>query len=110
MRQADSILHFVYVQVFFGEREAGFEVSEVRPVDEVAHISPRAIMFVHGELDTAIPAANSRRLYAAAGEPKELYILPNAGHGGVIVIEPDDFERRVVAFLEAHLRSSDSQR
>jgi fermentation-respiration switch protein FrsA (DUF1100 family) len=95
---------FALLVVWFGEREAGVRLRQVRPIDDVAQIAPRAIMFVHGELDTAVPPQNSLRLYQAAGEPKALYLVPNAGHGGFMAAGPAEFERRVAGFLETHLR------
>jgi fermentation-respiration switch protein FrsA (DUF1100 family) len=58
---------------------------------------------IHGELDGLILAENSRRLYAAAREPMELYILPNAGHGGFLQAAPEEYPRRILAFLEKYL-------
>jgi predicted alpha/beta-fold hydrolase len=42
-------------------------------------------------------------LYQAAGEPKELWILPHGGHGGYLQAEPEEFERRVVSFFDTAL-------
>ncbi len=71
---------FAPLVVFFAQWEAGMDVTQVRPVDEVASISPRPLLLVHGEQDETIPVANGYQLYAAAQEPKELYIIPDAGH------------------------------
>ena len=90
--------------VWFGERETGQDISQVRPIDDVARISPRAILIVQGGQDPAVPLENGERLYAAAGEPKELYVVPNAGHGGFMHVDPQTFEDRVEGFLERYLR------
>jgi fermentation-respiration switch protein FrsA (DUF1100 family) len=89
---------------WFGEREAGLRIRQVRPVDDVVQIAPRALLFIHGERDPVIDVSNSLRLYEAAREPKELYLIPNAGHGGLLAADPAEFERRVVGFLDTHLR------
>ena len=94
---------FAPLIVFFGERESGVKISSVRPLDVVGQISPRALMFIHGELDDLILVENSRRLYAAAREPKELYLLPNAGHSGFLQAAPEEYPRRILAFLEKYL-------
>ena len=95
---------FAPLVTWFGEREAGLRIRQVRPVDDVAQIAPRALLFIHGEQDPVIDVSNSLRLYEAAREPKELYLIPNAGHGGLLAADPAEFERRVVGFLDAHLR------
>ena len=95
---------FAPLVVWFGEREAGLRIRQVRPVDDVAQIAPRAILLIHGEQDPVIDVSNSLRLYGAAQEPKALYLIPNAGHGGLLAADPAEFERRVVGFLDVHLR------
>jgi fermentation-respiration switch protein FrsA (DUF1100 family) len=91
---------FAPLVVFFGEREAGVNIRSMRPVDIVGQLSPRPLLLIHGELDALILAENSRRLFAAAHEPKELYILPNAGHGGFLQAAPEEYPRRILDFLK----------
>jgi hypothetical protein len=38
------------------------------------------ILMLHGTDDPAIPVAEARRLYAAAREPKAIFIVDGAGH------------------------------
>ena len=95
---------FAPLIVFFGQREAGVDIRAVRPIDVVASISPRAILFIHGEKDTTIPVSNAHKLYAAAKEPKQLYIIPNAGHGGFLEVEPKAFPETVLTFLTTYLK------
>jgi len=90
--------------IWFGEREAGIQLHQVRPIDDVAQIAPRAILFIHGKADSVVDVSNSVRLYQAAREPKALYLVPNAGHGGLMTADPAEFERRVVSFLDTHWR------
>ncbi|HUX77279.1 MAG TPA: alpha/beta hydrolase [Anaerolineae bacterium] len=90
--------------IWFGEREAGIQLRQVRPIDDVGQIAPRAILFIHGEQDPVVDVSNSLRLYQAAREPKALYLVPNAGHGGLLAAAPAEFERRMVSFLDTHLR------
>lgn len=95
---------FAPLVIWFGEREAGIRMRDVRPLDDVSRISPRPILLIHGEQDSAIPPINSQRLYDAAGEPKELYLIPNAGHGGFLDADRRAFEEKVVGFLNRYLR------
>ncbi|GBD10876.1 hypothetical protein HRbin23_00526 [bacterium HR23] len=43
-------------------------------------VSPRPLLLVHGEEDTHLPPSCSRMVYGWAREPKELVLLPGAGH------------------------------
>jgi dipeptidyl aminopeptidase/acylaminoacyl peptidase len=94
---------FAPLVVWFGEREAGLDISQVSPLDRIGAISPRAVLIVHGELDELIPARNAHQLFAAAGEPKELYVIPNAGHGGLPQAQPEEYRKRVVGFFDQYL-------
>ena len=94
---------FAPLIVFFGEREAGVDIRSVRPQDVVGQISPIPLLFIHGELDGLILPQNSRKLYEAAREPKELYIVQNAGHGGFLEAAPEEYPRRILAFLEKYM-------
>jgi fermentation-respiration switch protein FrsA (DUF1100 family) len=94
---------FAPMVVFFGQREAGVDISAVRPVDVIASISPRAVLLIHGETDATILVRNTYALYEAAKEPKELYILPGVGHGGFLQSQPEEYPQRILAFLEKYL-------
>lgn len=50
------------------------------PLRWMDRISPRSILLIHGDKDDLVPAEHAYRLYEKAGEPKELVILPGAGH------------------------------
>ncbi|MHB8779963.1 MAG: alpha/beta hydrolase family protein [Candidatus Geothermincolia bacterium] len=56
------------------------ELERARPLDHVARVSPVPLLLVHGERDETVPHADARRLFDAAGDPKELLLLPEAGH------------------------------
>ncbi len=56
----------------------GFKL--VRPIDYVAGISPRPLLLVHGSQDETVEVSQAHRLYAQAGEPKQLVIVEGAGH------------------------------
>jgi fermentation-respiration switch protein FrsA (DUF1100 family) len=94
---------FAPLVVWFGEREAGVDISQVSPLDAITTISPRAILIVHGELDELLFVRNAHQLYAAAGEPKELYVIPNAGHGGLPQAQPEEYQERIVGFFDRYL-------
>jgi hypothetical protein len=47
--------------------------------------------------------------YAAANEPKEIWAA-DGGHTGAISAEPEEYERRVVAFLDRALLNEGAER
>ena len=95
---------FAPLVVFFGQQQAGVDIRLVRPLDVIGQISPRAVLLIHGAKDSVIPVRNSYALYEAAGEPKQLYILPEVRHGGFLQAEPELFPKTILDFLAAYLK------
>lgn len=56
------------------------EQKRFRPVEYIQEISPRPLLLIHGQEDDLVVEEHAHRLYEAAGEPKELILLPKAPH------------------------------
>lgn len=54
--------------------------SQLYGADNVAQLSPRPLLLVHGEMDTVLESASSKAIYEEAGYPKRLVLFPNCGH------------------------------
>ena len=61
------------------------------------------LLLIVGEEDLHTTLAESRRLFAAAPEPKTLWVLPGAAHTNFHGFAGADYERRVLDFLAANL-------
>jgi fermentation-respiration switch protein FrsA (DUF1100 family) len=94
---------FAPLVVYFGQREAGMNIRQARPIDDIAALSPRPVLLVHGALDQTVPVANAYDLYTRAHEPKELYILDGAGHDDLLRIGGPTFQDRILNFLDENL-------
>jgi hypothetical protein len=55
--------------------------SQTAGTDDVAQISPRPVLFAHGQDDEILPPSCSLDLHRRAGEPKELILYPGCRHG-----------------------------
>lgn len=84
---------------FFLEMRAGYRSRDVEPLRVVDAIAPRPLLLIHGTADLTIPYQHSERLYEAAGEPKELWLAPGAGHCGAYFLDRSAYARRVTSFL-----------
>jgi uncharacterized protein len=77
----------------------GADPGALRPVDWIDQISPRPVFIIHGELDAIVPVRHARLLFLAAGEPKELWMVPGAHHVGARDIDPGAYFARVAGFF-----------
>ncbi len=81
----------------------GCSLSEADPIRWVDKIAPRALFIIHGALDPFVAVEEARELYAAAGEPKEIWIVPEAGHRQADRHHPEEYRHRVLAFFDQWL-------
>jgi pimeloyl-ACP methyl ester carboxylesterase len=57
-----------------------WDVVPMSPADAAARIAPVPLLIVHGDQDAFFPVDHAQELYAAARDPKELWIVPGFGH------------------------------
>jgi fermentation-respiration switch protein FrsA (DUF1100 family) len=108
---AASFEHFIHLPAFpfapltvgLASLRAGINVNQVRPMDVIGQISPRPLLIIHEANDTVVPVENSLRNFAAAHEPKELWLPPGSGHGQAHTIARSEYESRVTNFFAAAL-------
>jgi uncharacterized protein len=94
---------FAPLILFWSEREGGYRASEIDATAWIGKISPRPVFLLQGGADVVISPGSGARLYAAAGEPKELWFDPALGHVEFLAKRPEEFERRVIAFYDKYL-------
>jgi len=86
----------------------GVGVDDLRPVDAVKRLrSP--LMVLIGEHDRFLPGNEAKRVFDAAPPssaafPKEFWVVPGADHEELRHVQPEEYDRRVVGFLEKWLR------
>ena len=49
-------------------------------IEAISGIAPRAVLIAQGGQDNLVSPLDAEALYARAGEPKDLWIVPEAGH------------------------------
>lgn len=97
---------FAPLAVALGQWQTGLDIKGVHPEDDIARLSPRPVLIIHGLSDAMIPPDNGRRLYQAAGEPKSLWQPEGVGHATAVLRHPAEFEARVIAFFDEALLSN----
>jgi len=73
------------------------------PGPVAARIAPIPLLVIHGDADPIVPLHHGRALYAAAAEPKRLWIVPGGGHIEAFGRLGDVWRDRLVAVMEAVL-------
>jgi dipeptidyl aminopeptidase/acylaminoacyl peptidase len=88
---------------------ANVDANQLRPLDVIGRIAPRPILIAHGALDEIVPVRHARMLFKAAGEPKELWIAPDAHHVGARDTDPDTYFLKVEGFFRQALGVSPTE-
>ncbi len=73
------------------------------PIDVVDRLTPRPLFLIHGQADDLIPVEETHALWRRAGEPKEMWILPEVGHARAAEVEPRAYAEKVARFFREHL-------
>jgi uncharacterized protein len=69
-------------------------------LDMIGHLAPRPVLLIAaGTQDIYF----NRLFYQAAGEPKELWELPQAEHGAAVLSDSHAYMERVIAFFQREL-------
>ena len=70
--------------------------------DVVSKIAPRAVFLIYAAHGQGGEDLNTK-YFDAAGRPKEIWRVPDAGHTGGLTAHPTEYERRVVGFFDRFL-------
>jgi uncharacterized protein len=73
------------------------------PYDNLGKIAKlkAPLLIIHGTEDEIIPVEMARQLYAAAPEPKELYLIPGAHHNDTYLVGGQGYFERLRRFIFA---------
>ncbi|MFW6052681.1 MAG: alpha/beta fold hydrolase [Desulfosalsimonas sp.] len=84
-------------------RKLGVNVFKELDLTEKIRRLEKPVLFIHGTRDQVILPSNSRRLYSLAPGPKEIWLVPGAGHVGAFFEHPHRFEETVLDFFDRNL-------
>ncbi|HJO24155.1 MAG TPA: alpha/beta hydrolase [Myxococcota bacterium] len=90
------------------EPRLGVSAEALAPIGGIRNIEA-PLLLVAGERDRHTTLDQSRALYRAAPEPKEMWVVPGAAHGDFHGFAPREYERRVLDFLDRTLRQTSSE-
>jgi fermentation-respiration switch protein FrsA (DUF1100 family) len=71
------------------------------PQASIGALSPIPLLLIHGDQDSLVPLHHSQRLYELAGYPKDLWVVPGAGH--IQAIKDRAVRKRLADYLARSL-------
>lgn len=83
---------------------AKYHFRQVEPLRDIGKISPRPILLIHGGKDSVVDPRDASLLYNAAGQPKELWFLPEADHCGAYFVDRPAYTKKVINFFDVYLK------
>ena len=81
----------------------GVSTDQLRPVDAMATLQA-PVLVIAGAQDVHTKLDESRRIFAAAVEPKEFWVVEGAAHVDLRDFDPKAYDAVVQRFLARHLR------
>jgi pimeloyl-ACP methyl ester carboxylesterase len=80
----------------------GISKEQLRPIDHLRDIKA-PVLIISGSADQHTTLPETRRLYAAAAAPKQLWVVPGAAHVDLHAYTPAEYEQQVGAFMARNL-------
>lgn len=84
----------------------GIDQSQLAPIDELKHLRTPAPI-ASGSYDLHTTQEKTRRFFAVANEPKELWIVEGAPHVDLYEFDEREYEKKVFGFLKRHLSETE---
>jgi dipeptidyl aminopeptidase/acylaminoacyl peptidase len=97
------------VALQLAEKRKGFNRDDVNSLKVIQDIEPRPLLMIHGTDDQRITETQARRLFAAAQEPKALWLVKGATHDGIRALVSGELATDVIAFLDTALRGQEKE-
>jgi uncharacterized protein len=92
------------LMVPIAEWRLGCTTRGIAPVDRIGDL-PCPILVMSGASDTRVWPEDTERLFDAAREPKQLWLVPGADHEDLQAAAPVEYRERVLEFIGEYLRS-----
>lgn len=91
---------FAPLLIWLAEQRVNLKVSQIDSTRDIATLSPRPVLIIHGTADHDFPPAHALRMYEAAQEPKELWLIEGLGHASPIQADEAEYRKRLLSFFE----------
>ena len=79
------------------------KVDAFNPVESAGLIAPRPMLYIAGEFDDLMPVGDVNRVFTAAGEPKQLWVVPGAWHAKCREAAGLEYDTKLIGFFDRNL-------
>lgn len=79
------------------------EIDRFNPVESAPRIAPRPLFVIGGEFDRLMTPEDVKKVFDAAREPKQLWMVPEAWHAKCREAAGMEYDTRVVGFFSRNL-------
>jgi len=90
---------FMHLALLITRLRLGISLWNFSPVDDIGKIAPRPLFIIHAERDQRMPMSDTDAIVAAAGEPKEYWLVPGADHGEPYMVAKEEYDSRMSEFF-----------
>lgn len=94
---------FAPLTIWLVERRWGVRADRVIPEREIGEREDCAVLLIHSENDAIVSVRDAHALFSAARGPKELWLIPEAGHAMAFLTEQAGYAERVRGFFDRWL-------
>ena len=101
-----SVPHFPLIMItlrLLRMRVGDPKVDSFNPIESISHIAPRPLFVICGMMDRLMPPEDVQRVFDAAGEPKQIWMVPGAYHAKCREAAGMEYETRVTGFFTRYL-------
>lgn len=83
----------------------GFSAADLRPIDHMPNLAC-PVCVVSGTADRHTTLAETRSMFDAAAEPKDLWLVEDADHADLFGVDQAAYREKILDFFEQHLRDA----
>lgn len=92
--------------IWVTERRLGVRLADLTPADHIGRLAPAPVLLITGTEDSHASPDDARRLYERCRGPRELVLVPGAGHTDLLEVAGPTYGERVLQFLERCMPSA----
>src|SRR6266852_4541012 len=85
--------------IWVSERRLGLRLRELVPADHIGELAPAPVLLLTGMDDHLAPPTEARQLYERCRGPREIWLVPRAGHRDVVETGGSLYRHCILDFL-----------